>query len=101
MVDQNGKLFGKINLIDLIIILVLLALVATVAVRVMRESVSMWVEPQSALMLQPFGWSLISSRSIGKRQKMSLTVRVAAPLEQSIMFCVLLQSKKVRAGWPL
>ena len=37
MVDQNGKLFGKINLIDLIIILVLLALVATVAVRVMKN----------------------------------------------------------------
>jgi hypothetical protein len=37
MVDQNGKLFGKINLIDLIIILILVALVATVAVRVMHN----------------------------------------------------------------
>lgn len=37
MVDQNGKLFGKINLIDLIIIIILVALVATVAVRVMHN----------------------------------------------------------------
>ena len=37
MVDQKGKLFGKINLIDFIIILILVALVATVAVRVMHN----------------------------------------------------------------
>lgn len=37
MIDQNGKLFGKINLIDLIIVLILLALVATVAVRVVKN----------------------------------------------------------------
>jgi hypothetical protein len=34
MVDKNGKLFGKINLIDLIIILVIVAVLAFVALRV-------------------------------------------------------------------
>ncbi|MGI5978033.1 MAG: DUF4330 family protein [Oscillospiraceae bacterium] len=37
MVDQNGKLFGKINLIDLIILLVLAALIVTVALRVVKN----------------------------------------------------------------
>ncbi|MEG0035120.1 MAG: DUF4330 family protein [Oscillospiraceae bacterium] len=34
MIDENGKLFGKINLIDLLIILVILALGAFVALKV-------------------------------------------------------------------
>ncbi len=34
MVDKNGKLFGKVNLIDLLIVLVLLALAAFVAFKV-------------------------------------------------------------------
>ncbi|NLV86436.1 MAG: DUF4330 family protein, partial [Clostridiales bacterium] len=33
MIDQNGKLFGKINLIDLIIIIVLIALLAFAALK--------------------------------------------------------------------
>ncbi|MEF9971822.1 MAG: DUF4330 domain-containing protein, partial [Oscillospiraceae bacterium] len=33
MIDKNGKLFGKINLIDLIIVLIVLALVAFVALK--------------------------------------------------------------------
>lgn len=37
MVDKNGKLFGKINLIDLIIVLVLIALVAFVALKVVNK----------------------------------------------------------------
>ncbi len=37
MVDKNGKLFGKVNLIDLIIVLVLLALVAFVAMKVVDK----------------------------------------------------------------
>ena len=37
MVDNNGKLFGKINLIDLIIVLVLIALVAFVALKVVDK----------------------------------------------------------------
>lgn len=38
MVDKNGKLFGKINLIDLLIVLVLIALVAFVALKVVDKS---------------------------------------------------------------
>lgn len=34
MIDKNGKLFGKINLIDLLIIIVILAVAAFVALRV-------------------------------------------------------------------
>lgn len=37
MVDKNGKLFGKINLIDLLIVLVLIALVAFVAMKVVNR----------------------------------------------------------------
>lgn len=37
MVDKNGKLFGKVNLIDLIIVIVLIAIVAFVAVRVVNR----------------------------------------------------------------
>lgn len=37
MVDKNGKLFGKINLIDFIIVLVILALVAFVALKVVDK----------------------------------------------------------------
>lgn len=37
MVDQNGKLFGKINLIDFIIVLILVALVAALAVKTVRS----------------------------------------------------------------
>lgn len=34
MIDENGKLFGKVNLIDLLIVLLVLALVAFVALKV-------------------------------------------------------------------
>lgn len=37
MLDKNGKLFGKINLIDFIIVLVLIALVAFVALKVVHK----------------------------------------------------------------
>jgi len=37
MLDNNGKLFGKINLIDLIIVLVLIALVTFVALKVVHK----------------------------------------------------------------
>lgn len=37
MIDKNGKLFGKINLIDFIIILVVIALVAFVALKVVDK----------------------------------------------------------------
>ena len=38
MIDKNGKLFGKINLIDLLIVLVLIALAAFVALKVVDKS---------------------------------------------------------------
>ncbi len=37
MIDNNGKLFGKINLIDLLIVIVLVALVAFVALKVVHK----------------------------------------------------------------
>ena len=37
MVDKNGKLFGKINLIDFIIVLIVIALVAFVALKVVNK----------------------------------------------------------------
>ncbi len=37
MIDENGKLFGKINLIDLIIVILVLALVAFVAIKVINR----------------------------------------------------------------
>ena len=37
MIDKNGKLFGKINLIDFVIVLVLIALVAFVALKVVDK----------------------------------------------------------------
>ncbi len=37
MIDKNGKLFGKINLIDFAIVLVLIALVAFVALKVVDK----------------------------------------------------------------
>ncbi len=33
MIDKNGKLFGKINLVDLIIVLIIIALAAFVAMK--------------------------------------------------------------------
>ncbi|MDR1131836.1 MAG: DUF4330 domain-containing protein [Oscillospiraceae bacterium] len=38
MVDKNGKLFGKINLIDLLIVLILAVLVTFVALKVVNKS---------------------------------------------------------------
>jgi len=38
MVDKNGKLFGKVNIIDLLIVLIVLALVAFVALKVVDKS---------------------------------------------------------------
>lgn len=38
MVDKNGKLFGKINIIDLLIIVVVLALVVFVAMKVVDKN---------------------------------------------------------------
>lgn len=37
MIDKNGKLFGKINLIDFIIVLILIAAVAFVALKVVNK----------------------------------------------------------------
>lgn len=37
MVDKNGKLFGKINLIDLIIVIILIAVVAFAAMKVLNR----------------------------------------------------------------
>ena len=34
MIDENGKLFGKVNLIDLIIVILVIALVAFVALKI-------------------------------------------------------------------
>lgn len=38
MVDKNGKLFGKINLIDLLIVLVIIALAVFAALKVVNRS---------------------------------------------------------------
>ena len=38
MVDNNGKLFGKVNLIDCLIVLIIIALVAFVALKVVNKS---------------------------------------------------------------
>jgi len=40
MLDKNGKLFGKINLIDFIIVLVIIAAIAFVATKVVGRSTS-------------------------------------------------------------
>ena len=38
MIDKNGKLFGKVNLIDLIIVLVIIAAVAFVGLKVVNRA---------------------------------------------------------------
>jgi hypothetical protein len=47
LVDNRGRLFGKINIVDIVVLLVIVALAVFVAVRVTDEDVSVSVETTS------------------------------------------------------